>query len=494
MSTIAGPVPQFHSRQKESLQAWPEWLTLAGYAALLAFAIPYHEPWADEAQAWQLARSVPLRDLFRHYLRYEGSPGLWHLLLALLARLHVSYTGMHWVAGAIACAGIALLVFCAPFPRSIRLVLPFTFFLAFQYAVVARSYVLVPSLLFAIAALWRRNPIAVAVLLGLLGNVALHALAISGGMALLYLLVRCNHVARRTLLLCTLLLAAFYAFALWTVAPKPADLAFESWPAAARSWQFKLLAFSLRSIASILTPIIQPVLLAIPLWYLFIRRFVTARRTVYLLPILTFALFGGYYATFWHSGLVIPTAIAVCWITWEPIAPRRLGTATTVTGYCVLALQVAWTVHAVAFDHDQAYSGDQQAAAFLAPYAARHQTMAVTYFQHKELNAFHSIGLAPYFDHPIFLNQPRPFWFWQNQENTPAQFQAAMLRHPVIIDAMLFQVQGIDPPRDPSDLPLTSQLRAQDYTLTHTFCGEKPEGFRQRERICHVIFQQAAQP
>jgi hypothetical protein len=36
---------------------WPEWTALSFYAALAAFAIPYHEPFADEAQAWQLARS-----------------------------------------------------------------------------------------------------------------------------------------------------------------------------------------------------------------------------------------------------------------------------------------------------------------------------------------------------------------------------------------------------------------------------------------------------
>jgi hypothetical protein len=301
--------------------------------------------------------------------------------------------------------------------------------------------------------------------------------------------VQRKHVERRTLLLCAVLVALFYAFAIWTVAPRPADLTFQSWPTAARSFQIKLLAFSLRSIASIITPVIQPAFLAIPLWYLFVRQFVMARRTIYLLPIVTFALFGGYYANFWHSGLVIPAAITVCWITWEPISPRRVWTGTTIAGLCVIALQVGWTVHAITFDHDHAYSGDRDAAAFLAPYVARGESMAVTYFQHDEINGFHSIGLAPYFDHPIFLNQQRPFWFWQNQEHTEAQFQSVLLQRPSIIDAMLFQVHGMDPERSPSDLALTGLLRNQGYTLTHTFCGEKPEGFRQRERICHVIFQ-----
>jgi len=96
---------------------WPEWTTLAAYAALVAFAIPFHEPWADEAQAWQLARTLSLADLFKTFIRYEASPGLWHFLLWILIKAHVSYTGLHWICGAIAVASTSLLIFRSPLPR-----------------------------------------------------------------------------------------------------------------------------------------------------------------------------------------------------------------------------------------------------------------------------------------------------------------------------------------------------------------------------------------
>jgi hypothetical protein len=169
---------------------WPEWMTLALYAIVVACAIPYHEPWADEAQAWQIARSLSLTDLFLKYVRYEGSPGLWHFLLWILNRVHVSYSGMHWVAGAIAVAGVSILVLRSPFPRYLKLSLPFTYFLLFQYAVVARSYVLVPLMLFMIASRWKKSPVGIALLLGLLANVALHATVISGGLAIVYAMER----------------------------------------------------------------------------------------------------------------------------------------------------------------------------------------------------------------------------------------------------------------------------------------------------------------
>jgi hypothetical protein len=52
----------------------PEMVTLGLYAGLLIWAFPHHEPWADEAQAWQLARTLPFAQMFR-LLSYEGILG-----------------------------------------------------------------------------------------------------------------------------------------------------------------------------------------------------------------------------------------------------------------------------------------------------------------------------------------------------------------------------------------------------------------------------------
>src|SRR5216683_7612611 len=93
-----------------------EIVALCLYAALVVWAIPHHEPWADEAQAWQIARTLPLGQMFR-VLSYEGHPGLWYIVLWVISRLHLGYAGMHWVASAIAFLGVAVLVTASPFPR-----------------------------------------------------------------------------------------------------------------------------------------------------------------------------------------------------------------------------------------------------------------------------------------------------------------------------------------------------------------------------------------
>ena len=101
----------------------------------------------------------------------RSAPALWYICLWVLSRLHVGYAGMHWVAAAVGFSGVAVLVTASPFPRFIKLLLPFTFYLAFQYAIVARSYVLAPLLIFLCAYFWPRKlerPLTIALCLGLL--------------------------------------------------------------------------------------------------------------------------------------------------------------------------------------------------------------------------------------------------------------------------------------------------------------------------------------
>ena len=222
---------------------WVETLVLAGYALVVAVGLSWHEPWADEAQAWLLARDSGWWPMMLHSVRYEGSPGLWHTMLWVLARLHVSFTGMHWIAGAIACAGIYLLLRHSPFPLILRILLPFGFWLAYQDAVVARSYVLFAVLAFGAAAMvrgmmdaparaeiatWRL--IALSVLLGLMANLSVHGLIASVGFAVAAMAVlrrRGWPGARARLAIPALVLCCFWAFAVVTTIP-PQDVNFQA--------------------------------------------------------------------------------------------------------------------------------------------------------------------------------------------------------------------------------------------------------------------------
>jgi hypothetical protein len=171
----------------------PEAIIFIGYCLILAWCIPRHESWFDEAQAWLIARDSTLTDLLLHRLHYEGAPALWHLILWLEVRLHISFLGMHYISGLIAAAGIFVWLRFNPLPRIISLLMPFTFFLQYQYAIVARSYCLVPMLVFLLMALYQNrksNLIVFCVVAGLLINCSLHSAALAAGLIVFYAIDR----------------------------------------------------------------------------------------------------------------------------------------------------------------------------------------------------------------------------------------------------------------------------------------------------------------
>ena len=158
--------------------ALPYVLALA-FAAFMACVIRHHEMWRDELQAWLLVRdsATPLQLL--HNMRYEGHPGLWHLLLWPLAHLSpnpVLMQGLHVVVAGLS----ALLVFrWSPFSWVVKVLLLFGYFFAYEYAVIARNYAISATLLFMVCALfeyrWRLFP-AIATALCLLCHTNIFAL------------------------------------------------------------------------------------------------------------------------------------------------------------------------------------------------------------------------------------------------------------------------------------------------------------------------------
>jgi hypothetical protein len=168
-----------------------EIVVLLLYVALLAFTLFHYQQSEDEGQAWIIARTYGLNELLFHMLRILGHPALYYLLLWGPAHLNMPLSWINWPFALIATAGIYLLLRLAPFPFYLRAVLPFGFALAYQYAVVARSYVLFPILGFLVAHFYREKqfkPLRMAVCLGLLANVSIHGTMVAIGFAIAYAL------------------------------------------------------------------------------------------------------------------------------------------------------------------------------------------------------------------------------------------------------------------------------------------------------------------
>lgn len=165
-------------------------VVLVAYASIVLWTIRYHEKWADEAQAWLIARDLDLRTIWFHELRYEGSPGLWHTILRIAQHVfHAKYDTLGYIGSLFAIAGAAVLLLYAPFPRFLRWSLAFTYVMVYPYAVIARPYTLLPLLAFSAAVFFKdvQRPERLTLVLILLAMLTIHGtiLAACLGLALL---------------------------------------------------------------------------------------------------------------------------------------------------------------------------------------------------------------------------------------------------------------------------------------------------------------------
>lgn len=170
----------------------PEILVLFGSMLLMTAVSAFHEPWFDEAQAWLIARSASIRDIILTIPHYEGHTPLWHLILLPLARSRIPYEwGLKATSILLSAAASGLILFKAPFPRLVRMIMPFTFFLFYQYGVISRNYSLMLLAFVLTAACYRtrhNRPVRFVLCLALLAAASSYGIAISAGIALAWLI------------------------------------------------------------------------------------------------------------------------------------------------------------------------------------------------------------------------------------------------------------------------------------------------------------------
>jgi hypothetical protein len=399
----------------------------------------------------------------------------------------------------------------------LKLLLPFTFFLVFQYAVIARSYVLWPLLLFFLAALWTKRferPIAVAITLGLLANVALHLAMFSAGFAIVYALELWRMrgkdgqpPAARRLGLAVVLLIAFYVFAIATARP-PKDVALPQGQsplpvAQARNREqaarlrhghsLKAIAyqFERRLAPPLAIGLVLPLWLALLFWAILSWALFEEGKLSYLIPCVLFVLFCHFVAARpWHSGLVTPYVIALLWMVW-PNWGRKFNTLPRheqcVLGFFFLIalIQVYWAGYALNVDRTEAYSPGAMTAAFLKPYVDRGARIVETG------NHFDSVAVEPYFDHKIFANEPYAFHWWSARNSAQEDYASMVRDRPALVLVQWLADGDTQPSQEAINLiPGVRELRTLGYWNTHVFCGKMPvEGAVILESHCELVFE-----
>lgn len=536
--------------------ALPEAVVLLIYCAALAWCIPHHESWFDEAQAWLIARDSTLRDLLLHRLHYEGAPALWHLLLWIEARLHVSFLGMHYIAGLIAAAGVFVWLRFSPLPRVLVLLVPFTFYLQYQYAVIARSYNLFPLLAFGLFALYqskRPRPIMFCIVAGLLANVALHTAAFAVGALIFYAIDRrpftrtgqpsirnTQRALAAGVLLFSFGIAAFVArptpdgsfgnpvirkirgvlsgkaqpapgpVPVASPEVEPSDvghLSLTLWhvthPAPDATHRAILAGKIIKRVLIIPTALTAPIstsnLLALAFLVLLglnlSRQRLWLSLAPYALVLFVFVCIQGWSH---HLGLLWIALLCSIWaLSLEPASSPRvssppLRTALYAVTLVVVVLQIGWSVHCIYDDVYQAYSPSSQTAAFIRTLPA---DIRIASFDNE------SIDVNAYLPAPRYFNQRVSYWPFSKTSDPSLRVLEVMAERPDMVivpetysgDIFTNQWFILTAPGEPEyDPALLELLKRDGYHETHRFCGQQFDRNSSEYRVCRVIFEHNA--
>jgi len=384
------------------------------YAGVVLWTIRYHEKWADEAQAWLIARDLGLKTIWFHELRYEGSPGLWHTILWVAQHVfHAKYGAISYIGAGFAILGAAVVLLIVPFPRAIRWLLLFGFFPLYQYAVLARPYVLFACFAFFAARQFRdrSKPQLFALAVALLACLTAHGIVLGAALACVYAARfikdwrQFDSVCRRRFVYSALAIAALYLCLFFILLP-PRDvealngspltlqdgvtrslhavagaLLDNSWLSLLVLAAFALWCYSRKSLWSFLLPVGGVVAL-----YVYVDGWAHQQGTIFL------ALMAG-LAIAWPSQVELSAA------TRRELLRHRGLMALVIL---VLCYHVYASVQIIRRDVQLPYSGAADCAAVLRSLLAEGKT--IYGYQ------YGMVAVSAYFERPVFANQRTAYY------------------------------------------------------------------------------------
>ncbi len=115
------------------------WIT---FVALSLYIAPYHELWADEVQAFLIARDASVSEIILNIPHQEGQPSLWHLLLKGLIFLFGDNLNITYISIFIMSLTVAIFLFCYNVPIVYKILIPFGHYFLYQYNIISRNYCL----------------------------------------------------------------------------------------------------------------------------------------------------------------------------------------------------------------------------------------------------------------------------------------------------------------------------------------------------------------
>lgn len=438
----------------------PEYIACVCYVIANIIISFFHERWYDEAIAWQIARCASIKDILFEIPHYEGHPPLWHMILVPFAKLGAPYElSLGIVSLLFAGTACCLIIWKSPFPRIVRLLLPFTYFFFYQYGVISRPYcvMMIAFVLLAIAHEKRdTKPGIYVALLMLLCLTSAYGILIAGGLTIAWILEMWNSQKvidfvkemlrdKRTVWLFALLIFALMLIAV--IIPREETAAFSGITngfeiiSTIRSALYMLFALPsevsmtsiyaeskfLKSIDMPWTSLITTCAVGIIIWF-FLIRFGKRKKTLLtlIIPYVMYALFAAVvYAWNHHIGIALYIFVYWFWISLNKdnkrdINEKDLGQTRELIsaiillfGSIMMIISLMWNVVSCVQEVLYSYAIGKREAVFIKENGLDNYNImagfSVDYVNGEVVNRnLNEItiadNVAPYFEHNIFFN------------------------------------------------------------------------------------------
>lgn len=148
LSVFYYPLENFFQRsmkkisENSQLETKTEIIGFACYFLLNLLTVCLHEHWADEAQAWMIAKTLSAKELFT-ITPFEGHPVLWYFLIMPFAKLGLPYNLFSFISLVIVTIGAWIFVRKSNFSVLLKILILFSPVFTFYSPVIARPYCLV---------------------------------------------------------------------------------------------------------------------------------------------------------------------------------------------------------------------------------------------------------------------------------------------------------------------------------------------------------------
>lgn len=422
------------------------------YCLLHLVVASFHEPWYDEAEAWQIAKCATIEQILFSIPHYEGHPPLWHLILTFPAKIGLPYElSLSIISLLFSGISVALFLKYAPFSCWLKMVLPFTYFAFYQYGVISRPYCMMMLAIVLVSITWKnRNekPIEFVLSMAFLCLTSSYGIIIAGGISIVWVVDIIKEKKTKFLFdkrVTTLVMLLVFAVVLMSeVMPKSEtsatagrDITSELKTLPIRLLFTFLMLFPESSFTTVLkgdlgleienlslTAAISASIIGIVIWAIIIY-YGRKKNTLRWIAV-PYVLYAGFAAMIYfgghHIGIALLLLLFWAWITYTNVSNKTGGCADRAISYiCHIVvilgtlISCLWTIKSVALDVKNDYYPTRNIATFIKDNELTEYSFMVGWREEKDetTNAISlldtdslgaAVALFPYFEHNFSYN------------------------------------------------------------------------------------------